>query len=1202
MLKEPTMKSSTLLLKTTALVALISSSLFIQQVTAAPGAIATSPLQASASAQPNIMFNLDTSGSMNIILADTFTHSYTCTHASAKLAAGTEVDLDINASDDPEIINRDDSDETRPLGNNASSYCFDPDEDYIARLDDTTGSYGYVTYKGDYLNWYFDTSTDDPSGANWSNYKPGAETRLTVAKRALSDVLGTIVKSNVGFSTFNGSDGADIDVILRDLDNAQLTSINTEITNATGSGRTPLAESLRDIGRYFANGDGNNGSTDKTCGGLAGTNLMLHPNDTALNKSVLCTTVLNATNNDIDGGATETNGLSGPIGNFCEQNFVVMLTDGLPGNDTDIHSDLKDYDNDCPDPADPDAYTCGSNDTKSYDSGPDSDYWDDVAQALFEIDLRPDLDKQDGTEKLNNIRTYTIGFADKATQDSQLIKDTGTQGGGFSTFSANSSELATAFKNIRDDIDSQSGTAAAVTFNSSTLSSQSAVYQALFDTQRWSGQLLSFPLDGFSGDVLNNCTLGSNNCWAAEKMLENQTSRTILTYNPDTNHGVSFAYNASSADYTTITSASTGDVIPVALVEDLCASPDKPYPCNASTAADSPAGSLAANKTYMIELMDYLRGDRTNESTTKFRIRGNKLGDIVNSSPIYVGKPGLSWPSTAPFPTLTSSTYSTWTTTGKLTDGTTNVKDRMPIVYVAANDGMLHGFRSEETVSGTSADAGEEVIAFVPTGTFNSANNKGLHYLAQQSYTHQFYVDLNPALSDVYINHRNTSSGTPTTTKDWRTVLVGGQGAGGNTMFMMDVTDPATFSQANAKQLIEWEFSQPDLGYTYSKPTIAMMNNGRFAAIFGSGYNSSDFGGDCKAKLFVVFLDGGIDGTWTLGTDPTQASTDYMVFDTTTGTNGDCNGLSTPAVVDLNGDRVADKAYAGDLWGNLWSFDLCNWDTGTEACVTTDSSSWHINATPIMTTKDDGGGSAKRQPITVKPVISLDPSIAGEDNLIIAFGTGQYLVNGDVANTDVQTFYGVRHKSARTDDGSFGLDPRSNPDKFNEQTITEQACTQAGCTGDVRVISNASMGSTDNGWFIDFNFNDTSSNSVAGERIVVNPKIRNNTLFFNTVIPDARTCYAGGNGWLMSVNLANGGRPLKPVFDLNNDGVFDSNDQEGSTNPAGQKVFSIPAESTFLGDNQYTPDSEGNISKRKVNITKNQREGRMSWKELFEGE
>ena len=1207
------MKAHNFKFKTMTLVSLITAYTLMPNAMAAPGVISEEPLQTSASAPSNVMFTLDSSGSMDIISPEPFTHTYTCT---TPLADTKTIDLTITANK-PRIENVTDS-VTRDLGNTGTTYCFDPAKTYTARLNTLSGGYGYVPYKGDYLNWYFDISTDIPLGTSWTNYKPGAKTRMEIAQTSLTGLVDTLKNINVGYSKFNSGSGANIVVDIADITSTQKTTIKNAITATSANGVTPLAETLRDIGRYFANGDGTNGSTSGACGGATGTNLTIHPDD------ALTTATPAGLKEDVSCGDTSSGLLyaststirdkAGPIKYFCQKNFAVMLTDGFPTSDTTVHSHFHDYDQDCTVAAQTaGSYTCGTADTKSTDPGPASDYWDDVAQALYEIDLRPDLNDQQGNAYKNNLATYTIGFSDVQIKNLQLIKDVATQGGGENYYAANSSELSTALADIQANIDSQSGTAAAVTFNSSTLSSQSAVYQALFNTQRWSGQLHSIPLDGFTGDILTaSCTAevaaaGTlNNCWWAEKRLDAQgTSRTILTFNPVSNQGVDFAFvapaTASIADYTNLISegsSTTSSKIPLTLVDDLCASHDIPFPCNASTALDS--AKIDANFKYMADLVNYLKGDRTHEAigstgadgnSRDFRIRTHVLGDIVNSSPVYVGKPQLGWPNKAPFPvppvapaTTPDNTYNTWASSA--------IKNRMPVVYVAANDGMVHGFRTEQTDSAApSNDAGDEVFAYIPTATFGKTNTSGLHYLANPDYQHQFYVDLNPTLSDVYIKHRKGTTGTVTTDPEWRTVLVGGQGAGGNSMFMLDVTDPSDFTTANAKQLVEWEFNHPNLGRTYSKPTIAMMNNGRFAAIFGNGYNSMDnlpTAGDCKAKLFIVYLDGGMDGTWTAGTD-------YLEIDTAAGTTADCNGLSTPAVVDLNGDSVADRVYAGDLHGNLWAFDLCDWQSGTSVCSTA-TTNWGVadktNGEPIMTTNDDASPN-KRQPITVKPVVSRDPATTGTDNLIIVFGTGQYITSADITDTQQQTFYGLRDYDAISNGRAtkdYGLNPRA--DKFVTQTITEAACTLTGCIGDVRTVSNTSLNSTSNGWLIDL--------PASRERLVVNPKIRNNILFFNTVIPDDRKCYAGGDGWLMSVNLDNGGIPLVPVFDLNLDGIIDGLDQEGGVNPVGTKVFAIPAESTFLGDNQYTPDSAGNIQKRQVNIGKNQREGRMSWKELYE--
>ena len=341
------------------------------------------------------------------------------------------------------------------------------------------------------------------------------------------------------------------------------------------------------------------------------------------------------------------------------------------------------------------------------------------------------------------------------------------------------------------------------------------------------------------------------------------------------------------------------------------------------------------------------------------------------------------------------------------------------------------------------------------------------------------------------MNHKiaDGTFSTDVANREWRTVLLGGQRGGGPSLYLLDVTDPSAFTEANAKALVEWEFTHPELGYTFSKPTIAMMNNGKFAAIFGNGY-SAEGAGSCTAKLFIVFLEGGLDGVWTSGTD-------YLILDTGSGstTTGDCNGLSTPAVVDLDRDRDADRVYAGDLKGNLWAFDLCNYSNGTKACTAT---GWAVaNVEPIMTA-DDGTTS---QPITTQPVVSLDPASTGAADLLIVFGTGQYLTEADKTTTQVQTMYGVRDYDALKNgraNADWGLDPRDGG--FIVQTLTEEACTATGCAGDVRTITNVAIGdfSTHKGWYIDLN----PTGAPAGERVVVNPKIRNDTLFFNTLIPD----------------------------------------------------------------------------------------------------
>lgn len=1157
-----------------------------QLTMAAPGSLSNEPLQTLSSAEPNIMFLLDDSGSMETIVAETpYDPSVTydadpddaaVTACASPLAAGTEVRLHLTGgSYDTPQFTLGSGTTNYDLGNDSGEKCFDPTRDYTANLYTNTvgvrtGVAGARPYKGNYLNWYFDP---DSTSGTWVQKKPGTNTRMEIAQTALSSVINDMAKVRVGLALFDGSSGADFKVHMDDLatnlgDASTSGSLLGEIATAVPGGSTPLAESLHSVGRYFAEGY------------CSGTNkLTLHPDDiSGTEVDANCTTVLH------NKRSSQSN--TAPIQYFCQKSFAILLTDGDSKSDQGINSTslLIDYDGDC---SGTNSGNCISG-TPNYDKkiapaayfSTGSDYLDDVAQALYEVDLRPDLVDNDGNEVTNNLVTYTIGFSAESVQNNTLLEDTATQGGGEFLQANNSADLISAFARAAKSIESKTSSSSAVTFNSSNLSSNSAVYQALFNTVRWSGEVNSFPLNPLTGIPQSNCSTGPG-CWSAAAVLENQAhaSREIMTYN--SGKGVEFI---TPSNYTNLTSST----VPQALIDDLCQGVDRPFPCNGSETATE----KAANQIYIGQIFDYLRGDRTQESQTVapiFRTRTSILGDLINASPIFVGKPALARqrPGRAPYPTGDDA-YSVWEAT--------SVKDRTEVIYAAANDGMLHAIKATD---------GSELMAYVPSGTFSTSNTHGLHYLADPAYNHRFYVDLTPSISDVWMKHRGVG-GTVTSDPAWRTVLLGGQRQGGRTLYLLDVTDPTKYSDVGTtgNEVVLWEFTHPDLGYSFSKPTIAMMNNGKFAAVFGNGYKSGEDGGtgDCRAKLFIVYLEGGLDGSWDAG--------DYKIIDTTKGATGgdDCNGLSSPTLFDFNKDGTVDKVYAGDLKGNMWSFDLCNYDTptGSEACAT-DDTEWKIAygttlaPEPLMTAKDK---ASTAQPITVQPAVSLDPSGTGTD-MIIAFGTGQYLTFADIADTQLQTIYGVREADALTNGGNSDIDPRSTGQGFKKQFLEIKSCSaqQTGCTIG-RLVVQPPGGSNSRGWMIDLYDNVITEAMASGEKVFVNPKIRNNNLFINTLTPDGATCKAGGEGWLMAFNLADGNRPLVPVWDIDPDGVFDALDKIDSVGPSGIRKgngdFGITGEPSFLSDNVYIPCNGDEICVTKFNDGEGTREGRMSWKEIFD--
>jgi len=349
----------------------------------------------------------------------------------------------------------------------------------------------------------------------------------------------------------------------------------------------------------------------------------------------------------------------------------------------------------------------------------------------------------------------------------------------------------------------------------------------------------------------------------------------------------------------------------------------------------------------------YIRGSHAQEASQTpagpFRARASRHGDIDNSALWYT--PG------APDAGYTTNGYPAFATAKA---------SRKPMVYVGANDGMLHGFDAR-----LGSDGGTERIAYIPEGL-----NAALPALTRPGYTHRYYVDGSPFTADASIG------------STWKTYLAGFPGLGGRGYFVLDVTDPDSFSAANAASLVVLDKTRTagidaDIGHITGKPVtdqaapsratqITRLNNGRWALVMGNGYNSASE----KAVLLIQYLDG---------------SKELLKL-TADSTAGGGNGLAPPQLVDLNGDRIPDVAYAGDLKGRLWKFDLSSAGAGD----------WQVafGGVPLFIAKDANDAA---QPITTAPGWMFHPN----GGLMLAFGTGRDLTAADRGNTQRQTLYGV---------------------------------------------------------------------------------------------------------------------------------------------------------------------------------------------------
>jgi Tfp pilus tip-associated adhesin PilY1 len=209
------------------------------------------------------------------------------------------------------------------------------------------------------------------------------------------------------------------------------------------------------------------------------------------------------------------------------------------------------------------------------------------------------------------------------------------------------------------------------------------------------------------------------------------------------------------------------------------------------------------------------------------------------------------------------------------------IENRRSMVYVGGNDGMLHGFYAKNKVA-PDTSGGEEVFAYVPSMISDTDNGgQGLHKLSSVGYEGAAYVDGSPNVSDVFVNRALEDA-------RWRTYLVGGLRAGGKGIYVLDVTNPNDESGATAaprlsnaeditlaERIVVNEFTHEKLGHVYGRPQIGKMNNGRWAAIVGNGYNSSSTEAG-TASLFVIYLDKPTE----ISTDPDTGVVSYQITDT----------------------------------------------------------------------------------------------------------------------------------------------------------------------------------------------------------------------------------------------------------------------------------------------------------------------------------
>jgi len=544
---------------------------------------------------------------------------------------------------------------------------------------------------------------------------------------------------------------------------------------------------------------------------------------------------------------------------------------------------------------------------------------------------------------------------------------------------------------------------------------------------------------------------------------------------------------------------------------DLCTKPGTLYSdmvlCSASE-VEGLGGNIAT-------AIDYLRGNTSREvrnSNGIYRTRTTVLGDIVNSSPV------ISSPRDDYGYQRISDDFAT-SYAAYLQEKRDNGRY---MVYVGANDGMLHAFDGGMDGAGTANSAGgTETFAYIPGTALGHMGNLFYPYKAvsktDQKFRHRYYVDGPVAVADVQLNN------------NWATALVGTAGAGGRSVFALDVTTPGSFSTRSRL----WEISDVNLdlaenvrtniGHVLGKPVIVPVKSGTgvaWKAIFGNGYGSA--GG--KAVLFVVDL----------GTGSVRMITATESADTAPSGS---NGLGNIVVIDrfrpnpasnpprgqesiYGRDGLADTVYAADQRGALWKFNLE--DAGNSVTV------------PVFTTARQtvaGSSQVFRQPITG----GMTTVTGSGGGVMLLFGTGSFSFNSDPLDVAEQSLYGVNDTNVRQPTATL----------LPSDLVTYNVTT----TNGVRSIEAEAFSGVASGWNVRL--------PGSGERFVGNPSVAAGVVFMPTYLPNSggEGCSTEGSNWLFGLSPITGAAAMEqarigsPTGDPYGSGVAATSLNTGGTAP-----------------------------------------------------
>lgn len=701
-------------------------------------------------------------------------------------------------------------------------------------------------------------------------------------------------------------------------------------------------------------------------------------------------------------------GSSTPIQYWCQRNFIVYVTDGLPSVN--------------------ESGTKGSTDAL-------------MPAALAKIaGLRSITKKITGKDYNFEIKTYVLGMGlteEAKTQVDAMAVAGGTAEDGHAFYADNPAQLSTALSKIISAIIENTYSFSSASVASTRTESENYLYEASFEPRNgqayWPGHLKKYVICSNSDDNPNNdCPEGEvegniigvdlnwcNGTGDAGVCLKNRdhAARTITTYQS----GAFTAFNATN------------------------------FSTPASVGAASDAARLAT--------IGFIQGDPA------YKADRWKLGDVFHSNPITIGRPSAFY-SAPGFDAFR-----------------TSVNSRTGIVVIGGNDGQFHAFRMSD---------GEEAWSFMPPNMPPLLND------IRTGTTHSYLVDGPTMVVDVKLD-----------TEGWTTLMMFGLGrGGGNTIwssspscdsgfsptysagtpyycgyYVFDATTTADmFTSPQPTEhpavIAGWTHpvikpraaDGPFLGEPWSRITAGKVKLGgveKWLGFFGGGFNgthcSSSSCDDTRGKgFFAVDLnDGNVVWSFTYGASGQNALMTHSL-------------PAHPAIADTDNDGYIDTAYCGDLNGNMWRFNFCD-KAGIDGGTCTSTAHW----TGSLFFDAAGGGEGLR-PVYNYPTVTKDRA----HNIWVYWSTGDK--SDPAANCTNEKVLGIKDNDRS---GTFSLND------LNNVTSGTQECNPA----------------TDQGWYINF---------TGREKALTDITVFGGVVYFTTFVPPqgADVCGTAGESFLYAID------------------------------------------------------------------------------------